>query len=199
MLLELQPSLSLNLQQEFSWVIGRITLTIGTIMLEHTCLLIHGWNPSDADASWRRVVTDSAGQPLGFVQYQPPRQDSWLAWLRRTRLEVYETEDASHLMTLVRGWRFGRTWNVYDAEDRFVGTVFPSLIVSSDGYRLGEHAPASVQHGALVDGVGMSLLSYLKRAEQIFEIRFTPTAMTNPFLRMLLLSWVLMGDPAPHG
>jgi hypothetical protein len=168
-------------------------------MLENACLLIHGWKLNDADASWRRAVTDQTGQSLGFVQYQPPKSDSWFAWFRRARLEVYETEDASHLMTLIRGWRFGRTWNTYDAEDRFVGTAFPSLILSSDGFRLGEHARASAEHGAIVDGVGMSLLSYQKRAEQMVELRFTPAAMTNPFLRMLLLSWVLILDPVPKG
>lgn len=160
-------------------------------MLEHMSFYLQPWNRATADAPWQRRITDIRARPLGFVRCIFPVRGAWFAWLRRTRLEVYETEDASHLMTLVRAWSIGPTWVTYDADALFLGTVHPRSIIASDGIRVGEFQPTA-GGGRIVDPAGIELMTYSTADDGTVEIRFTKQAMANPFLRMLLLSCVLM-------
>ena len=69
--------------------------------------------------------------------YQKLAALSWLFWLRKIRLDVFETDDASHLMTLMRSWTLFPIWELHDAEDRHVGSVYPKSLVTCDGDVLG--------------------------------------------------------------
>jgi hypothetical protein len=162
-------------------------------MLEHTILFLQPWSRASGAAPWQRRVTDSAAKPLGFVRSVAPVRGSWFSWLRRTRLEVYETEDASHLMTLVRAWSLGATWITYDADALFVGTVHPRSLIASDGVCLGERLGNSAS-GQIVAPDGVEWLTYQQHADTTVELRFAKPAMANPFLRMVLLGSVLMLD-----
>ena len=67
-------------------------------MLEQASLLVHGW--TQQEGPWTRPISDAAGRPLGFVRLGGEAGTSWLSWFRKARLDVFETEDASHLMTV---------------------------------------------------------------------------------------------------
>jgi hypothetical protein len=162
-------------------------------MLEHTSFFLQPWNRASGVSPWQRRVTDITAKPLGFVRCISPVRGSWFSWLRRMRMEVYETADASHLMTLVRAWSIGPTWITYDADALFVGTVHPHSIIASDGNCLGEHQSTS-EGGRIIAPTGVEWMTYQRATDTTLEIQFTKPAMANPFLRMLLLSCVLMLD-----
>jgi hypothetical protein len=76
-------------------------------MLEHTSLRIAPWTLTDlkdARRVWMRRITDSTAKSVGYVRLAGEARTWWFAWLQSVRLEVYETDDASHLMSLVRSW-----------------------------------------------------------------------------------------------
>jgi hypothetical protein len=171
-------------------------------MLEHPTLLLHDWTHAalpGGERAWIRPVTDAAEHSLGFVRFAGNPKGSWLSWLRKARLDVYETEDAAHLLTLMRSWGVLRIWEVDDAENRHVGTVYTKTIVSSEGYRLGYLDRETGEQGRILDPTGSILLRYAKKTNSDLEVAFTPEAMANPFLRMLMLACVLALDPAPKG
>jgi hypothetical protein len=168
-------------------------------MLEHSPLLIDPWTRStlaDGEPAWIRVVTDTGAHRLGFVRYVGDPRRSWFSWLRASRLDIYETDDASHLMSLARSWSMLRTWEIDDAEDRHVGTIYTKIIVSSDGDRLGYLDRESPEQGRLLDRAGQVLLRYRSRAN-LTELSFAPESTSNPFLRMLMLGCILTMDAAP--
>src|SRR5215475_13614741 len=101
-------------------------------MLEHASFYIHGWARSvqaDGAESWTRSITHSDGRALGFARFQRLAADSWLFWLRKIRLDVFETEDASHLLSLIRSWTMRSIWDLYDAEERHIGWIYPTSLV----------------------------------------------------------------------
>jgi hypothetical protein len=166
-------------------------------MLEQTPLLVHGWTQQaelDGGMAWIRPVTDAAGRPLGFVRLDGDPRGSWLSWFRKVRLDVFETDDASHLMSVTRSWGMLRIWEVDDAEERHVGTVYANSIVSSEGERLAWIERESPERGRLVNATGQ-LASFAKKAA-VVEVTFTPPP--NPFLRMLVLACALAVEPGPN-
>src|ERR1051325_7551240 len=97
-----QPASSVKLEQA-----GKNLLTVknDAVMLEYACLHVGGWTQTtlpDSSSAWTRLITDSAAKSLGFVRFAGDTGSWWFSWLRKVRLEVFETEDASHLMSLVR-------------------------------------------------------------------------------------------------
>jgi hypothetical protein len=168
-------------------------------MLEHSSLLVHAWTQAtlaDGEPAWIRVITDAGAHRLGFVRFVGDPRRSWFSWLRTLRLDVYETDDASHLMSLARSWSMLRIWEIDDADNRHVGSVYTKSIVSSEGDQLGYVDRESSEHGRLLDRAGQVLLRYRMRANQT-ELTFTPEPTGNPFLRMLMLGCVLTMDAAP--
>ncbi len=164
-------------------------------MLEHTCLIVHPWTP-DA-ACWLRHVSDQTGVLLGCVRHEGAERGSWFSWLRKIKLDVFETEDASHLMALHRAWGMRRSWHVHDAEDLYVGTLHWGSLASSDGVTLGDLEGDS-DSGQIIDSAGTTLASYRKNLDAAVAVTFAKDAMGNPFLRMLLLGSILVLEPAPN-
>jgi hypothetical protein len=162
-------------------------------MLEHPTIFLQQWTRASFASPWQRRVTDMTAKPLGFVRCILPTKGAWFSWLRRTRLEVYETEDASHLLTLARAWSLGPTWITYDADAVFIGSVHPHKIIASDGNLLGNHERTPTG-GRSVAPTGIEWMRYQRADDATVEIHFMKHAMANPFLRMLLLSSVLMLD-----
>jgi hypothetical protein len=110
---------------------------------------------------------------------------------------VYETEDASHLMSLVRSWRLLHIWDVYDAEECRIGSIYPPSVLDSTGQRRGYLDCAQPEQGAVVDTANHILASFRKQRANQLEVVFMPDPAANPFLRMLLLASFLILDSMP--
>ena len=166
-------------------------------MLEHSTLLLHEWtrSPTPDGQTWVRPIADSAGRRLGFVRHQKLAAMSWLFWLRKIRLDVFETDDASHVMTLTRSWTLFPIWELHDAEDRHVGSVYPKSLVTCDGDVLGYLELHASEQGRILDPAGHALARVGKRGG-VQELNFAGDSV-NPFLRMLVLSAVLALDANP--
>jgi hypothetical protein len=170
-------------------------------MLEHASLFIHGWTRSiqaDGLEAWTRSIVDADGRQLGFVAYQRLAANSWLFWLRKIRLDVYETEDASHLLSLMRSWTMRSIWDLYDAEERHIGCIYPKSLVASDGSLLGFLDMETRNQGRILDHAGGVLATFTRCASRI-ELTFASEPTGNPFLRMLMLGAILALDPEPQG
>jgi hypothetical protein len=169
-------------------------------MLEQASLLVHAWTqkaePDGRGLAWIRPVTDGAGRPLGFVRLDGDPRGSWFSWFRKVRLDIFETDDVSHLMSMTRSWGMLRIWEVDDAEDRHVGTVYAHSIVSSEGERLAWIERESPERGHLLDSAGELLATFGKKVAGVVEVTFA--SPPNPFLRMLVLGCALALEPGPN-
>src|SRR5437660_281739 len=106
-------------------------------MLEQRSLLIAApvVQADAAGKSWiRGIIEPDSGRFLG--QATCGGGQGWFAWLRGQTIRVFETEDASLVMTLTHPWVFSRTWEVRDADDRRVGLVYGNGLWSAQGERL---------------------------------------------------------------
>src|SRR6516165_9947507 len=102
-------------------------------MLEEPALIIGAWEGDPCDPR-RAVYSADRRQPLGHVSGPAPTP-GWLASLRARTLRVLESEDASLLMSVCRSWGLGRTWQVFDAEERRVGVVGRTILRDGQGHR----------------------------------------------------------------
>jgi hypothetical protein len=169
-------------------------------MLEHPALLIHDWQPAaraEEAPAWIRAITNAARQPLGFVRLAGETGTSWFSWLRKVQLDVFETDDASHLLTVTRSWGMLRAWEVHDADDRHIGIIGKALW-TPDREVLGLLDCDSGDHGRILDAAGRQLAQFGKQGRNVLDLTFTPQPTANPFLRMLILASVLTLEPAPH-
>ena len=169
-------------------------------MLEHSQLLVQGWTKKplpEGGLAWIHAVSDVEGAPLGFVRLDGDASASWLSWLRKVRLEVFETEDASLLMCVTRSWGVLRSWEVDDAEGRHVGSIYTKNIVSADGICLGCLDGQPGEQGRILDPAGLVLARFAKKAGGVLELKFPPDPPANPFVRMLVLGCILTLEPTP--
>jgi hypothetical protein len=169
-------------------------------MLEHPALLIHDWQPADhaeAAPAWTRAIATSARQPLGFVRLAGETGTSWFSWLRKVQLDLFETDDASHLMSVTRSWGMLRAWDVHDADDRHIGVIHPKTLMTGDRERLGFLDFESNDKGRVLDPVGQQLAAYARAPGTALVLTFEPQPTANPFLRMLILASVLTLEAAP--
>src|SRR5262249_41097220 len=153
-------------------------------MLEKQGLLLNPWEFSATQP--RRTVRDAAtGEPLGFVSRRPSTRWRWLRWLERPVWEVYETEDASLLMSLRGPGIWTRTWEVFDAEPRLVGTLRGTALLDGYGGRLAV-AQRSHERGAgrFVNPHGLELASF-SRHDRDTLLTFHPALEGDPFAKMI--------------
>jgi hypothetical protein len=164
-------------------------------MLESAALRIRPWEFCAADPAGRqrrgvfhrRTIEDPAsGNVLGFIS----SRRRWLSWLARKKLEVYESDDASLLMTLWGpGWLY-RFWEIFDAEDRPRGVIDRAWLFDGVGEGLALlDLPAGGNSGRFVSPVGNELGTFqLLGAE---GARLTFARNLDPFARMVLLGAIL--------
>src|SRR4051812_32879190 len=108
------------------------------LMLEQPRLYLEPWRADTAGGQVRRVIRDHAtGQPLGFAAWRTEFTWDWLNRWLPGRLEVFETEDASHLCSLEAPWLWRRGWRVVDAEERLIGRVWDRWLHDETGHVLG--------------------------------------------------------------
>jgi hypothetical protein len=163
-------------------------------MLESAALRIRPWEMCTADPAGRqrrgifrrRLVEDSGGKVLGFVT----SQRRMLSWLKRKRLEVYESDDASLLMTVWGpGWLY-RFWEIFDAEDRPRGVIDRAWLFDGVGEGLAIlDMPAGSNSGKFTSPVGVELGTFQLLGAD--GARLTFTRDLDPFARMVLLGAIL--------
>jgi hypothetical protein len=169
-------------------------------MLEQAALLVHPWTlrtVAENGVVWERAIADAAGRSLGCVRFEGNPQRSWFSWLRRVRMDVLETDDASHLMTLTRAWGVLSNWEIVDAEDRPVGNVYAKTIVSSDNVARG-HVEREASGAGLIRNSQLRIVARFARTDAgILHVTFEPDLSANPFERMLVLGAILTLDAMP--
>ncbi len=167
-------------------------------MLEESRLHVSGWNlATTLDGAWIRTIYHPLGRQLGFVRFAGTARPAWFSWLRGLRLDVYETDDASHLMTLLRPWGMFRMWDVYDADEQCIGSIYPPSLVDSDGERRGYLDLRDGGDGSILDQSRQVIATFRAANLTTLEVTFTADPEGNPFLRMLLLAGILVQDPSP--
>jgi hypothetical protein len=164
-------------------------------MLEHPSLFLRPWAPEPSDANpagWRRNIDDGrTGAPLGAVRWSGRVDSPWVAWFRSQRLEVFETDDDSLLLVVVQPWGLLRLWDVYDADEQRVGSVYPPVLLDGEGLRRG-YLRRDGDHGQILAATsGGTLAEFDARGHDGLRVTFADEDEPNPFLRMLLLAGLL--------
>lgn len=164
-------------------------------MLEWPRLLIRA--PADESAAradgWMILdpITDTR---LGFAGWRQRR-----GWPARPVLEVYETDDASLLLTMRREGVFGARWRVRDADGRSVGVIMPAasrqrsgdVLISRFGLAFAWIAGAAAQTARRVTDVDGMEIGSLSRSDAGLEVEFAERFGADPFARMVLLAAAL--------
>lgn len=167
-------------------------------MLESASLLLMPWTFERAEfISWSRPIREAgSGARLGVIRCSSRRR-SWLAWFQSYRLEVLETEDEALLMTLVRSWGILRLWDLYDAEESRVGSIYPPVLLDREGQRQGYIQIRTQHQGDIIGLAAERLADFEIDRTQGLHLRFAEGLDANPYLRMLILGSVLTLQPPP--
>jgi hypothetical protein len=175
-------------------------------MLEQPSLLLRPWIHS-FEMAWpktqvqgsgwvRAIVNPTTDRDLGFAAWGSSGI-SWLAWLGRKRIQVFEGEDASLLLGLYRTWGLVRLWDVFDSEERRVAHVERDAICDGLGTRLATMCAAMDDSESVLRGEdGVLLATWQQIPGQGCYFRFGEVA-NSPFIRMAALAGVLALPPWP--
>ncbi len=177
-------------------------------MLEQPSLLLRPWIHSFElawpkskvqGAGWMRTIVEPTTEcSVGFAGWDTTGLSALLAWLGRRKIQVFETEDESLLMTLRRPCGVLRMWEVEDAEERRVGHVFRETIYDAYGSRLATMTtPTDGSETMLLGEAGVLLGSWQDIPGQGRYLRFGEACENNPFIRMVALAGVLAQPPWP--
>jgi hypothetical protein len=160
-------------------------------MLEHPSLLLMPWTTargSPGNSFPRRPILEAdTGRPLGFVGRAAARLPWGLGWLVRPAYEVRETEDESLLFILYGPWFTQRAWEVYDAEERVVGSLRGNLIRDRYGRTLAAAEPTPGGGFGFPEPEG-EVLGTLEPVNRGHRMTFGEVLIGDPFARMLLLA-----------
>ena len=172
-------------------------------MLEAGQYLIGDWRPASGGAEngacCRDVLHAATRERLGRVHSPSAPKRGWTRWLRSYRLELRETEDDSLLLVLNRPWRILRLWDIYDADDQCMGSVYPPSILDEDGVRRAFVDRSMSGRGRIVSAEGRLLAELDSGDGNELRVRFADDLEENPFLRMLLLASAIALDSLPAG
>lgn len=170
-------------------------------MVEAHTLLIGPWtretegDPPIPGAWVRRVHDGETGKPLGFAAWTHARAGFLSRWFGARTITLNETEDASLVMTLRRG--FWRRWEVFDAEEFSVGMLIHAALLDAAGAVLAySRKPRSPEGGGFLDARKQTLARFCP-AEDGWLLTFAHHPNTTPFTRMVLLARVLTWGPEP--
>lgn len=172
-------------------------------MLEKNRLSILPWSssaglpPADAEGfPWvRRIQDSSTGGILGFagwVKHGAPLFN----WWRGKSIRVFETPDASLLLTLHRPFGPLRRWQAFDAEERRIGSFHGLVLFDGAGDALARlKGNPQFQSGKFVTHSGGELGAWELQENDAGLLTFAESA--NPFVRMNLLGKILTLPPFP--
>jgi hypothetical protein len=175
-------------------------------MLERPGLLLSPWTlatpelppvvhdkPRRGRARVRLIRDLATGEGLGFARWSGGSSSPLFSWLSRQEIEVFENEDASHLLTLVRPWGISRAWDVLDAEGRRIGKVFRNVVLESYGRRLATLQPSARYAVRRFEAARDTDLAVLEaQAESGSALRFSQALQDEPFSKMVLLGAALL-------
>jgi hypothetical protein len=143
-----------------------------------------------------RSVRGISGELLGFVHQKEERKGRWLVWHGCKCLDVVEEPDESLVFSLRRGWAWLGCWDLYDADDRLVGSIRGRTVQDGCGYLLAAiEEPDAGGRGRFLSAEGRVLGQYEMQSAET-KIDFAPQLEGNPFARMLLLGCLLVNSPA---
>jgi hypothetical protein len=131
------------------------------------------------------------------VRHAGDPASTWVAWLCKTRLDVFETDDASHLMSATKMWGILARWVVEDAEERHVGTVYAKSIVTSEPAILGYLDVSAETAGCVRDPHNRVMVRFTGDVGGVVDVSFLPDLSPNPFTRMMMLASILTLAPSP--
>ena len=177
-------------------------------MLEQPSLLLRPWlhafdeawpKAMGAGGGWLRVLVCPATEKrLGIAAWETTGPSGWRTWLSRKRIQVFESDDESLLMTLYRPWGLARTWDVRDAEDRRVAQLLRHGVYDGSGVPLARMALSSDGSEASLRGAdGAALATWQDMPGNGRYFRFGDGFDNNPFVRMSVLAFVLALPPWP--
>ncbi len=174
-------------------------------MLESSCLRLMPWSQTRdlaGESAWRREITDAEGLRLGAIRLTGTPGTSWFFWQRSARLQVVETDDNSDLFELRQSWALFNVWELSDAEDTHVGTIYARTLISSLGDCLAYVDKSDPDDVRIFDPAGLEIAEIRTTHEGEFkgkvELTFNPPVTANPFLRMMLLACAIALHPAPE-
>jgi hypothetical protein len=168
-------------------------------MLTRRRLMVGPWQPDVAEGARRvRPVRDSAtGAALGVVRWAPvERKRWWHFWSSATALEICETDDRALVMS-VRPSRISKgAWVVLDCDGNEVGKLRGDDVLDPWGNAFARRACDSSGTWTLreLDGRGYATCSMAPGGDDAID--FLEPALTNPFLRMLVIGSFLLLRPA---
>jgi hypothetical protein len=162
-------------------------------MLEEAELLICPWaaeaGPSHVTIRKRLIRLPATGQFLGFARAAAPL--AWRSWLTRKTIEVFETEDASLLMTIYRPWGLRRSCEVHDAEERRVGFIYRNGLWEDCGARLADVQKLTADGGRFISPAGAELADFEPAHPDGIRLAFHAALDRKPFARMTVLAAAL--------
>lgn len=164
-------------------------------MLESSTLSLGPWSPPSETASARREIRDApTGRHLGLARWLIPPRPGWRGWFRLPILEIVESEDESLLCTLRRSWRLLPSWDVLDADGRFVGSTRWGILYDPLGRRFAEFLPPVGDHvGSFLDPSGQHVGSLIRK-DGALQLAFGPAIQEEPFAKMMVLAAALLAE-----
>jgi hypothetical protein len=172
-------------------------------MLEIGHYLITDWRGAIGTEPTGHCVRDilhaTTGAKVGSVRGSAGTDKGWLRWFRSYRLEIRETDDESLLLILKRPWRIFRLWDIHDADEQRIGSLYPPSLLDEDGVRRAFIEQDRLGKGRIVSIDGRILAETNCLDSHDLQLRFAAELEENPFLRMLLLASVIALDHLPTG
>jgi len=151
---------------------------------------------SRASFAWVRQILDlHQAAELGFAGCGP-EGSRWLKWWRGRTIEVFEGIDASLLQTIRRPAGIMRMWQVFDAEEKRVGSFYRHVLFDGLGNifaQLQEERAGRARK--FLTRSGFELGAWEMRPDAVGRLTFAEPF--NPFVRMNLLAKVLTLPPLP--
>jgi hypothetical protein len=136
--------------------------------------------------------TDSRGGALlGFAGWAPQ------GWWRGRTIRVFEIPDASLLMTIHRPWGPMRMWQVFDAEERRIGSFYRQVLFDDLNYPLAhlqDEKPHRPRKFLTQPREELGVLEWINDGAG----RLSFQGPINPFARMNLLGMVLTLPALPE-
>ncbi|MFO0968735.1 MAG: hypothetical protein U0793_24525 [Gemmataceae bacterium] len=155
------------------------------------------WAHAAPPGAWTRIIADAAsGATLGFAAWRRSGPGFLAGWFGERQIEVFESEDASFLLSLSRG--FWRNWTVFDAEEQAIGAVFRGvrLQLRGEGFaRLRQRR--SPDPGGFVDRLNQTVARASRHDGSSWLVSFLDMPLSDPFARMVVLAAVLSWAPEP--
>jgi len=162
--------------------------------LEYPILKLGRWGAATAVRVMACLVISEpeSRRPLGLARWRPRPRPFWRRWFTPAVLEIVESEDESLLCTVQQSWGLRAGWDVFDADNRYVGSIHGAYVLDPFGRPLAilVSSDTAVQK-SFVDASRRELGTLLQDASGDC-LSFGTALPDNPFARMLLLATVLV-------